>query len=118
MRTDDNNNPTAFTTDIAREAGLIEGIEYEKGTPFSSNHNSFDLITAKILGDAVEVTIKVLNAVGYYTRGGAKRWDYIAIPAFVWSGLSYYQKRDVIGFHYQREGGTKLKNLFPNFGEK
>lgn len=112
-RTDRNNNPAAFTTDLAKQAGLVLGVDYEPGEPFP--HPS-TLVTARLLGDPVEVTIKLIDAVGYYTRGHGPRWPYIAIPKFIWKALSYEQKRNVIGFQYQNEGGTEMRGLFPNYG--
>lgn len=115
MRTDENNNPAAFTVDVARQAGLIEGKDFVPGEQF---HDGSQLHTAKLLGDPVQITIRVIDAVGYYTKAGKPRWDYIAIPDFVWAGLDPTQKRDVIGFHYHREGGTALQKLFPRFAGK
>lgn len=110
MRTDDNRNPTAFTVDIAKQAGLTLGVDYVPGTRFPLPST---LVTAKLLGDPVAVTIHVLDQVGYYTKGGRQRWSYIAIPAFVWASLSFIEKRNVIGFQYKREGGTAMRDLFP-----
>lgn len=112
MRTDANSNPAAFTTDLARQAGLVQGVDYQDGTPFPTP----PLVTAALLGDPIAITIKLIDAVGYYTRQGARRWDYIALPKFLWDSLTFEQKRDVIGFHYQREGGSAMKGLFPNYG--
>lgn len=108
MRTDENHNPTAFTTDLARQAGLTLGTDYVAGAPFPIG----PLVTARIIGDPIEVTIRLITAVGYYTRLGKPRWDYIAIPNFVWDSLSRAERVRVIGFHYQREGGTAMKGLF------
>lgn len=113
MRTDDNNNPAAFITQIAEQAGLIKGTDYVDGTPFPSPSN---LVTAKLLGDPIALTTRVLDAVGYYTLAGNPRWTYIAIPKFIWKTLTADQKRDIIGFHYQHEGGTAMRHLFPNWG--
>jgi hypothetical protein len=113
MRTDDNNNPTAFTVDIAKEAGLVLGTDYVSGEPFPAPST---LVTAKLLGDPVAVTIKVLDAIGFYTQTGAQRWIYISIPKFIWKFLNENQQRDVIGFMYQREGGITMRHLFPNYG--
>jgi hypothetical protein len=113
VRTDANNNPTAFTTDLARQAGLGLGTDYEPGSPFPTG----DLITARILGDPVGVTIRLIDAVGFFTSHGAQRWTYIGLPRFVWKWLSLDQKRDVIGFMYQHEGGTTMRHLFPNYGK-
>lgn len=110
-RTDDNNNPTAFTTDLAAEAGLVEGTDYEQGDPFTISGHQF--YTAKILGNALSVTIRLIDKVGFYTTiGGVMRWIYIAIPYQVWLGLSYDWKVYTIGQMYQREGGTAMKGLF------
>lgn len=111
FRTDKNNNPTAFTTDLAKEAGLIEGTDYEVGDPFTISGHVF--YTAHILGNALSVTIKLIDKVGFYTTiGGVMRWSYIAIPFTVWENLSYNWKVFVIGFMYSREGGTTMKDLF------
>lgn len=113
FRTDENNNPTAFTTDIARQAGLVYGIDYTAGTPFPAPSK---LVTAKLLGDCVSITIRVIHEIGFYTGLGAARWAYIAIPRLAWTQLGAAAKRDVIGFMYQREGGTALRHRFPRYG--
>ena len=115
MRTDENNNPAAFTTQLAIQAGLVKGTDWEDGTPFPAPSA---LITAKLLGDPIALTIKVIDAVGYETQHGFRRWQYILIPKFIWDALSFEQKRDVIGFHYLNEGGTEMKDLFPNYGKR
>lgn len=115
MRTDDNHNPTAFTTDVAHEAGLVLGVDYEPGTPFASPSR---LVTAKLLGDPIGITIRVIDSLGFYTKAGAMRWNYIAIPLFTWLDFTSVQARDVIGFMYQREAGTAMRHLFPNYGKR
>jgi hypothetical protein len=114
MRTDDNNNPMAFTTDVARYAGLTEGVDFEGGTPFPPPSQ---LVTAKLLGDPIAITIRMIDAIGFYTHHSVQRWVYMALPKFVWDSLSGDQKRDVIGFAYQREGGIEMRSLFPNYGK-
>lgn len=113
MRTDDNRNPAAFTVEIAAQAGLILGTDYEPGTPFGNLER-----TAHLLGDPVATTIRVIDAIGYYTKSGGQRWAYIAMPDFIWASLTPNQKVDVVGFHYQREGGTAMRNLFPHYGAR
>jgi len=108
FRTDRNNNPAAFIVDLAKQAGLVEGKDYVAGDPFPT----VNLVTAKLLGDPVQLTIRVIDAVGYYTKAGAPRWSYIALPKFVWDSLDAPTKKRVIGFHYQHEGGTEMKSLF------
>jgi hypothetical protein len=115
MRTDDNNNPTAFTTGIAKEAGLRESIDFISGTPFPLPS---DLITAFLTNDPIVTTIKVIDKIGFYTSKGSQRWTYIAIPQFLWSSLTFNEKRDIIGFMYEHEGGIKMRGLFPNYGQK
>jgi hypothetical protein len=114
MRTDDNRNPTAFTTGIAQQAKLVLGVDYVEGTEFPAPSNLF---TARLLGDPVAITIRVIDAIGYYTHADLPRWTYIAIPQFVWATLTPEQKRDVIGFQYHHEGGTAMIPLFPNYGK-
>lgn len=109
MRTDANNNPAAFTVDIAKQAGLLLGVDYVAGTPFPAPSK---LVTARLLGNPVETTIRVIDKIGYYTVAGVPRWTYIAIPKFIWDALSRDQKRAVVGFHYKNEGGTAMKGLF------
>lgn len=109
MRTDENNNPAAFTTDIAKQAGLVLNRDYVPGKPFPAPSK---LVTAKLLGDPIALTIRVIDSITYYTKGGAQRWNYIAIPPFVWKALTPDLKRQVIAFHYQREGGTTMRGLF------
>jgi len=108
MRTDRHNNPTAFTTDIAKVAGLKEGVDYVPGDSFSGGKYK----TAKLLNDPVDTTIKVIDKIGFYTGSGAQRWTHTAMPKSEWDSLNQDQKRAVIGRMYQHEGGTSLKNLF------
>lgn len=109
-RTDRNNNPAAITTDIAKQAGLVLGTDYEIGDPFTVGDNTYH--TARLLGNPVALTIKVIDAIGYYTKSGGQRWTYIALPKFVWDSLTPELKKKVIGFHYQHEGGTEMAGLF------
>lgn len=109
FRTDRNNNPTAFVVDLAKQAGLVEGTDYVPGDAFPPPSQ---LVTAKILGDPIAITIRLIDAVGYYTKSGGTRWTYIALPKFVWDSLTPDLKKQVIGFHYQHEGGTALLSLF------
>ncbi len=119
MRTDDHNNPTAFTTDIARIAGLVLGTDYEQGAPFTMQGVGFGtLFTARLLGDPIEITKRVIDKLGFRTAHNLQRWTYISLPRFVWSGLTDAEKLDVIGFMYQQEGGTAMRNLFPNYGRQ
>jgi hypothetical protein len=110
FRTDDHNNPTAFTTDIAKEGGLILGTDYEQGKIFTVGLNTY--YTAKLLGDPITLTITVLNKIGFYTHAGNIRWIYIGIPQFIWDALDKPTRVKVIGFMYGHEGGVVMKGLF------
>ena len=112
MRTDDNNNPTAFTTGIAMNAGLLLGTDYEVGTPFQSSGVTYN--TAKLLGDPVEITKRVIDKIGFLTKDGHPRWIYINVPKILWLHLTDDQKRITIGEMYRNEGGVAMRNLFPD----
>lgn len=114
MRTDFNNNPTAMTSDVAKQGGLELNVDYTIGTPFPAPST---LTTANLLGDPIALSIRVIDKIGYKTHAGTARWNYINMPKFIWDVLTRDQKRDVIGFHYQYEGGTAMRDLFPNYGK-
>ena len=115
MRTDENLNPTAFITDVARTGGLVVDVDYTQGTEFKAGGQTYH--TAKILLDPLVVTIKLMDHAGFYTRGGSARWVYsdgpIGIPHKLWMMLTHDQKVFLIGILYQHEGGTAMRHLFP-----
>jgi hypothetical protein len=111
FRTDLNNNPTAFTTEIAREAGLILGKDYSIGDSFTSGGRLY--YTAKLIGDPIAITIKVIDKIGFYTVMPNMRWTYMALPYQLWLSLTHQQKAYTIGVMYQNEGGIAMKGLFP-----
>ena len=121
FRTDRNNNPTAFTTSVAAEAGLILGTDYAVGDPFETGGRTY--FTARLLGDPVALSIRVIDAIGFRTATNVQRWSYISIPKFVWDMLpdslhpaSFTpSKRDVIGTMYRAEAGVTMRPLFPNY---
>lgn len=115
MRTDSHNNPAAVIVDLAKQAGLVEGTDYTVGDVFPGQSA---VHTARLIGDPIAQTIRIIDAVGYYTKSGLQRWTYIALPKFVWDALTPDAKRDVIGFHYRHEGGTEMCGLFPRYGAK
>ena len=110
FRTDRNNNPIAFTTDIARQAGLLEGVDYSNGDSFKSGVTI--LFTAKLLKDPVDTCIKVIDKIGFYTKSGLIRWIYIGMPDWVWNKLTRDEKKEIVHFMYRHEGGTELEKLF------
>lgn len=112
MRTDRHFNPAAFTTDIAKLAGLKLGEDYTVGDSFSGGRYH----TANLLGDPIDTTIKVIDKIGFNTQSGKTRWTYTnSIPNANnrdWKNLGYDQKKKIIAQMYSHEGGSKLKNLF------
>ena len=111
FRTDRNNNPIAFTTDIAKQAGLMPGRDFVAGESFNASATQV-LWTAKLLRDPIETCIQVIDRIGFYTQKGLIRWVYIGIPSFVWQKLGHDDKKKVIQFMYRNEGGTELEHLF------
>jgi len=109
MRTDRNNNPTAFTTDVAKSLGLVLGKDYTQGDKFPGNSN---LYTARLVGDPVAITIKGLDQGGFYTQSGKPRWTHTAIPQSQWNKYSYAQKVAVVKQMYQKEGNKGALNQY------
>lgn len=108
MRTDRNNNPTAFTTDLAKQAGLVLGKDYVVGDKFPTGN----LYTARLVGDPVATTIKLIDKVGFLTASGQPRWTYANIPQSQWNRLTYDQKKSVVQQMYQREGNQGALNTY------
>jgi hypothetical protein len=110
FRTDRNNNPAAFTTDIAIQGGLVLGKDFTTGDPFVAGSHTY--YTAKLLGDPVMATIKVIDAIGFYNKQSQQRWVYIGMPKWIWDGLAIRDKVQVVRFMYEHEGGTELRKFF------
>ena len=111
-RADRHNNPTAFTTDIAKQAGLIEGVDYAVGDTFPSN-NKYK--TAFLLGDPIDTTIKVIDSIGFKTKSGDNRWTYtdkLGLDNSTWQNMPYDKKVMAIKQMNRYEGGTGI--LFSN----
>jgi hypothetical protein len=107
FRTDRHNNPTAMTTDLAEEAGLVQGEDYIRGDAFRGPDGK-TYHTARFLGDPIETSIRAMDQVGLYTQAGRGRWVYLhKIPAAKkWTRLSYEQKAAVVLSMYRMEGGS------------
>lgn len=116
-RADRNNNPTAFTTDVAEEAGLVLGRDYAVGDVFQEERHilspfKIDCFTARLLPvNPVLMTIQVIDTVTFYTKIGTSRWAYINMSPELWKILSFYEKRFVIAIMYLFEGGTELNQF-------
>jgi hypothetical protein len=110
MRTDSHNNPTAFTTAVALTGGLIAGTDFTQGDPFTVGSHTY--YTARLIGDPIALTIKLIDKVSFQTSWGAPRWSYIDLPKIVWDSLSYDFKKAIIGLMYKHEGGTAMRGLF------
>jgi len=109
-RTDRHRNPTAFTVDLARQAGLAEGVDFEAGDEFRSGGRTYR--TARLLGDPLALTLKVIDRLGFYTKTGRLRWSYIAIPQRLWETFGERQRKITVAWMYSMEGGTEMKELF------
>lgn len=109
-RTDRHNNPTAFTTDIAKQADLKLGKDYAFGEAFRVNERQ--LYTAKLLHSPLDLTIQVIDKIGFRTKAGSKRWSYIDFPNEDWAKLGRAGKVEIIHLMYKFEGGKELEHLF------
>jgi len=111
-RADRHNNPTAFTTDLARQAGLMESVNYIQGDSFAVPNSNLVLYTAMLIGDPIPLTIRVINACGFFTAAGLQRWSYIGMRKAIWNLLSTDAKTQIIHGMYREETGTQLEHLF------
>jgi hypothetical protein len=103
MRTDRNMNPTAFTTDIAKQAWLVEWVDYVVGDKFPWSSN---LYTAKLIWDPIETSIRVIDSIWFKTKWGANRWTYtdkLWLNNDTWSKMSPTDKATAIKKMYQQE---------------
>jgi len=106
MRTDRNNNPTAFTVDIAKQAWLVEWVDYVVGDKFPGSSN---LYTAKIIWDPIETSIRVIDKIGFKTKSWQNRWTYtdkLWLTNESWANMSPTDKVTAIKKMYQQEGGN------------
>jgi len=108
-RMDRNNNPTAFSLDVARQSSLVEGVDYiDTGDVWPDNPNQF---TPKLLGDPVAITIKLIDELGFKQTDAphGNRWGYTdkiqGANNTDWPNLSVEQKTAIIGQMYIQEGG-------------
>lgn len=114
FRTDRNNNPTAMTTDVAKSGGLIQGQDYEQGEPFTvPEANGHLFYTAKLIGDPLALTIKVIDKIGFCVGSNPyrPRWTYINLPYDLWASLSPDQKRRTIGSMYECENAPGVGTM-------
>lgn len=114
FRTDRHNNPLAVTVDVAKQAGLVEGVDYLKGDPFKGSDGRI-YYTARLLGDPIVQSIRIIDNIGFYTASGKQRWTHTAMKEQDWKALTFAQKVDVIRTMYIREGGTELLGLFDKY---
>lgn len=108
MRTDRHSNPTAMTTDVAKQWWLVEWVDYEKWDAFPNNPNIF---TAKLLWNYVDNTIKVIDNIWFKTKSGKSRRTYtdsLWLTNESWSKMSYSEKVAAVQKMYKQEGGSKL----------
>jgi hypothetical protein len=108
MRTERNNNPTAMTVDVAKSLWWVEWVDYVQWDSFQTS-DWRTLYTAKLLGDPIETTIKLLdNAAStwrwaFYTKWWAQRRNHTAMSDAEWLKLSPEEKQNVVLKMLQRE---------------
>jgi hypothetical protein len=114
FRTDSHNNPTAFTVDLALEAGLKINVDFTIGDSFQAGTTDkpLTLHTARLIGDALALTIRVIDVVGFRTRTNVQRWSYISLPKFIWDSCGPAVRKQIIGWMYRQEGGSEMADLF------
>lgn len=110
LRTDRHNNPAAITTDVARQAGLVEGVDFEQGDAFPENEGGNRFHTATLLGDPVDITEKVIDNIGFFTQDGTPRWAHEDINFRAlegeWPTATKERRREIIETMYKHEGGN------------
>jgi len=120
MRTERNNNPTAMTTDVAKMLGWVLGVDYEVWDSFVTGSWT-TLYTAKLIGDPVETTIRLIdrwiaNGIDpFYRANWQGRWSYISsiwITKDKWSKMTYDEKAEVIKKMLQHEWGSMENMLY------
>jgi hypothetical protein len=138
-RTERHNNPTAFTTDLAKQAGLVEGVDYEIGDAFYDVGDKLGLSTmeeaiaekrktgeeikkyntARIKKDDwFEVTKKLIDKVGFYDQNGGPRWSYIdklfsgGNANTIWNESDDEGKLKILKKMYGKETPSKYGGLF------
>lgn len=109
-RTDRHNSPAAITTEVAAQAKLKLGVDYEQGDKFVADGKIY--YTARLLGDPIATTLRVFDAIGFYTKTGTPRWVYLAIPKSVWVLMDAKARKQTVYESYLHEGGTEMKGLF------
>ena len=120
MRTERNNNPTAMTTDVAKS---LWGVEWEDYVQWDSwtNDKWQTFYTAKLLGDPIETTIRLLDRAAetgrwaFYTKAWWQRWTHTAMSDADWLKLSPEEKQWVVLKMLQREWGDITKMAWYNW---
>lgn len=111
MRTERNNNPTAMITDVAKSLWGVEGVDYVQWDSWT-NSEWKTYYTAKLLGDPIETTIKLLDRAAstgrwaFYTKWGKQRWTHTAMSDAAWLALSPEEKKNTVLKMLQREWGS------------
>ena len=120
MRTERNNNPTAMTTDVAKS---LWGVEWEDYVQWDSwtNDKWQTFYTAKLLGDPIETTIRLLDRAAetgrwaFYTKAWWQRWTHTAMSDADWLKLSPEEKQWVVLKMLKNEWGDIAKMAWYNW---
>lgn len=119
FRTDRHRNPLAIITDVARQGGLEEGVDYTQGDPFLGKDKR-TYYTANILTpDPMQTMVDVLDKIGFTTQSGGNRFGYQDGPKAdaEWATLSNEQKLEVVAEQYmekEKGSGVLLSDAMPS----
>lgn len=122
MRTERNNNPTAMITEYAKQLWGIEWVDYIQWDSFTStdaNWVTHTYYTAKLLGDPIETTIRLLDR---WVENGVKKnvfsaWSYanqLGMTNDKWKNMSKDEKEALILKMLQHEGWDISKMAYYN----
>lgn len=119
FRTDRHRNPLAITTDVARQGGLQESVDFTQGDPFLGKDGR-TYYTANILtSDPMQTMVDVFDKIGFTTQSGGNRFDYLdgrKADAF-WATLSNEQKLEEVAKQYmekEKGSGELLRDAMPS----
>lgn len=92
-----NNNPTAMTTDVAKQGWLILWKDYKQWEPFTWANGKI-YYTAKLLWDAYELTTRVIDKIGFQTQAWWDRRTYLSrlwLWEWGWGNIAGYTNNQI-----------------------
>lgn len=92
-----NNNPTAMTTDVAKQWGLVLWKDYTEWEAFTWDDGKV-YHTAKLLWDAYALTTKVIDKIGFQTQAWWDRRTYLSklwLWGWGWGNIAGYSNNQI-----------------------